>query len=78
MKENPTVIEITKKFLIEKGYGGLCNPENECGCMLEDLFCCSSDGIQDCQAGYKTIVTKKNTENYPDIPIGDFIISLEM
>ena len=36
----PTVYEIVKRYLQERGHEGLCNPSLECGCGLADLMCC--------------------------------------
>ena len=49
---NPTIAKIIKAYLLENGFTGLCNPDLECGCGLEDLFPCS-EVLRDCQAGYK-------------------------
>lgn len=35
-----TVKEILTKWLSNNGYSGLCHPESECGCGLEDLIVC--------------------------------------
>ncbi|KKL17013.1 hypothetical protein LCGC14_2489770 [marine sediment metagenome] len=45
------VLEITKKYLEENGYGGLFNSER-CGCYLDDLAPCG-EPIGECQAGYE-------------------------
>jgi hypothetical protein len=45
-----TVIDILKRFLRRGGYDGLCHPDTECGCWLDDLVPC--DGPIDwCQPG---------------------------
>ena len=47
------VREIVKAYLIENGFDGLYNPDNQdgCGCKINDLFPCEE--IQDeCCAGY--------------------------
>ena len=35
--------EIVKQYLIQNGYDGLCEEEEECGCKLDNLFPCSND-----------------------------------
>ncbi len=50
------VKEIIENYLKENGYSGLCYPEEDCGCQLEDLYPCSSDCPLDCQPGYKVQV----------------------
>ena len=47
------VIDIVREWLAEEGYTGLCNPDAECGCTLNDFVPCGdicSDGI----GGYTT------------------------
>lgn len=34
------------------GFDGLCNPEQECGCPLDDLFTCGEPSIEDCYPAY--------------------------
>jgi len=47
-----TVKEIVEEWLKEHGYDGLCNPDAECGCALDDLIPC--EGACDlCQPAYK-------------------------
>jgi hypothetical protein len=47
--------KIIRQFLIDNGYDGLCNPDSECGCSIEDddLFGCAPDIRLDCQPAYK-------------------------
>jgi hypothetical protein len=47
------VKEIVKKYLGDNGYGGLCN--DYCGCTKENLILCCSEGIENCEPGYKRI-----------------------
>lgn len=35
-----------------EGYDGLCNPDLECGCSLDDLFPCGEPEINDCMPAY--------------------------
>ena len=44
--------EIVKIWLQENGYDGLCNPDIECGCAIEDLMPCGEPGIR-CEAGHR-------------------------
>lgn len=46
-----TVLEIVREYLKENGYDGLCNPELECGCGLDDLAPCGEMGM-DCEPAY--------------------------
>jgi hypothetical protein len=43
-----TVREIIKDYLLVDKADGLCNPELECGCNIDDLVPCASDPC-DCQ-----------------------------
>ena len=49
-----TVKEIIKQYLKANGYDGLCDPRNECGCLIGDLMSCTGyEGICDgCEPGY--------------------------
>lgn len=49
------VIDILKEYLQENGYDGLCNPEAECGCLIDDLCPCNSYMLE-CVPGYKKFV----------------------
>jgi len=49
------VHQIVAKYLTDNGYDGLCNPREECGCHISDLFPCDSDPSQ-CQPGYEAVV----------------------
>jgi hypothetical protein len=47
-----TIKEILEAWLKENGYDGLCYPDYDCGCRLEDLMpCCEPSGY--CEAGHK-------------------------
>lgn len=47
-----TVEAIIKEWLSANGYAGLCNPDSDCGCSIEDFApCCSS--MQDCYPAYE-------------------------
>lgn len=47
-----TLKEIVKQWLEENGYDGLCNPDDECGCVLEDFMSCGEPG-EHCEAGHR-------------------------
>ena len=49
-----TVKDITKEWLVEKGYEGLYNPQGNCECGLDDLFpCCEVyETLNDCEPAY--------------------------
>ena len=46
------VIAIVKDYLEENGFDGLVLPDEECGCVIDDLAPCLND-ISQCRAGYK-------------------------
>ncbi len=46
-----TVIEIVAEHIRQNGFGGLVQPDAECGCKLGDLVPCSSDFSQ-CRPGH--------------------------
>lgn len=50
MPEN--VRDILYLYLTKKGFGGLYNPDMECGCQNDDLMPCD-DNFRDCIPGYK-------------------------
>jgi len=45
-------IDIVKEYLEANNYVGLCNPADECGCVLSDLVPCRSD-FSECILGKK-------------------------
>ena len=47
-----TVKEIIEKYLRDNGYDGLCCPDEECGCHVDDLIPCC-DPCEECMPGYK-------------------------
>mgnify|MGYP006987954627 CR=1 FL=1 len=47
-----TLEEIVRDWLSRHGYDGLCYPEEECGCGIDDLMPCSQPSLN-CVAGYK-------------------------
>lgn len=44
--------DIIKNWLRENGYDGLCHPEYECGCGLDDFMPCCED-LGECEPAYK-------------------------
>lgn len=46
-----TVEEITKKYLKDNGFNGLCSPDYECSCSIDDFNCCG-ETFADCEPGY--------------------------
>lgn len=46
------VIDIIKQHLIDSGFDGLCNPDIECGCDLDDFQPCGED-FSRCKPAYK-------------------------
>ena len=47
-----SIKSIISDWLISNGYDGLCNPEAECGCRLDDLMCCKSPYEDNCVCAY--------------------------
>lgn len=48
---NPTIEEMVHEYLIQHDYDGLCYPEDDCGCGLDDLFPCGYSSNK-CRAAY--------------------------
>lgn len=47
-----SVGKLVEEYLRNNDYDGLCN--DECGCVVDDLFPCSGDGlIYDCKPGHR-------------------------
>lgn len=46
--QSMNVADIIKKYLREIGADGLCNPEQECGCSIDDMEPCEIINISDC------------------------------
>ena len=46
-----TVREIVAKWLVDNGWGGL--HREDCGCGMDDLMACGSDGMDGCEPAKK-------------------------
>ena len=55
--------EIIATWLREHGYAGLCNPEQECGCGLDDLIPCG-EYFGDCEPAYLRTATEEEKAEY--------------
>lgn len=42
-----------KQYLESMGADGLCNPDEECGCDLDDLAPCDCLNLEECKAARK-------------------------
>jgi hypothetical protein len=51
---------VVTQWLKDNNYDGLCNPLNECGCGINDLFPCIGDDVLDCQPAHH-----RSCENCP-------------
>lgn len=47
-----TLGQFIRDRLQADGFDGLCNPDLECGCPLDDLFTCGEPSIEDCLPAY--------------------------
>lgn len=52
-EERKTVRQMMEEYLKENGFDGLYNENGDCGCVIGDLMCCESEGIENCLGGYK-------------------------
>lgn len=50
----PNARGIVEEYLRSRGYDGLCNPDTECGCGLDDFTPCGIE-IGDCVPAYKHV-----------------------
>jgi hypothetical protein len=57
------VKEILMAYLKEHGFDGLCNPDMECGCGLDDFMLCENNNIGNCQPGYTWKCTGKEARD---------------
>lgn len=60
----PDVQEILEQWLKEHGYDGLVNPDETCGCVLDDLCPCGTPSLSECVAGYKITRDDPEWEEY--------------
>ena len=72
------VHKIIKDYLICHGFGGLCSPDNECGCEVSDLAPCDNAFPDGCEPGYKVLCTEGcSHEGDHDVSKGDWHIQVE-
>lgn len=57
--------ELIKQSLTALGADGLCNPDQECGCGIEDLAPCDNLNLQECVAA-KWHIPKQGEPEYED------------
>jgi hypothetical protein len=48
-------MDIVRQYLRREKYDGLCDPDNQCGCLVDDLAPCCPGEIGGCRPGYKYI-----------------------
>jgi len=75
-----TVKDVVIGYLKEHKFDGLCNPEMQCGCGLDDFGPCDGAwGGMECQPAKKKIAIKEDTDDWSDFEIGDeiFVIAEE-
>jgi hypothetical protein len=46
------IIEIVREHLRREGFDGLCYPDIDCGCVLDDFAPCGEPSLEYCRAGY--------------------------
>jgi len=54
-KRPATVMDIVRQYLRREGYDGLVDPDNQCGCLVDDLRPCCPGEISGCRPGYKRV-----------------------
>lgn len=52
-KDGTPVKEIVAEWLRANHYDGLCNPDGECGCGLDDLMSCQCIDERNCVCAYE-------------------------
>lgn len=52
-KDGTSLREMAAQWLRENHYDGLCNPDDECGCGLDDLMPCQCPNERDCVCAYE-------------------------
>jgi len=53
------VIDAVKMAIIDGGFDGLCNLDNECGCSVDDLAPCGEMN-QHCVLGYRGVMVDED------------------
>jgi hypothetical protein len=70
MIEIPNVAKIVREYLIKNSYDGLCNPDLECGCRLDDFMPCAyGSWCGDCIPGYVTQDEEGNEITVKEKPV---------
>ncbi len=64
-------IDIVINHLRNHGYDGLCHPDNECGCGLNDFAPCGDGPYPDCQSAKARKL--KEGEYAGDAEVGDIV-----
>lgn len=68
-----TVESIVRKALVEMGADGLCHPDSECGCDVNDLAPCGDLGSE-CQPAYRKRCEKCGEDAFfPQRRIGPWV-----
>jgi hypothetical protein len=52
MNDTPTVKQIVLRYLRQNNCEGLCNPDMECGCGIDDLMPCGPEIHESCRPAY--------------------------
>ena len=60
-----TVADMIRAALAEIGADGLCNPDHECGCGIDDLAPCECLNLSECVAA-KWTIPKEDDVEYED------------
>ena len=72
-----TIKQIIIDHLESIGAEGLCDPKNQCGCDIKDLFTCEHCGCGDCVPAMRYVITQEDMEdellNLCDPEIGDTV-----
>ena len=64
-----TVREMVREYLTAHGYDGLWSPIGECGCSLEDLMPCCSEGVEQCEAAYMLSADADSDYDFVMVPV---------
>ena len=75
-KKRKTMSEVIIDHLTAIGAEGLCDPENQCGCDIKDLFCCGNCP-DECVPALRHTITQEDLEdenqNFCDPEVGDTV-----